>query len=56
MFVGYSGGRDHQVWALGIPHQKNKTNVRASVTVFVCTRLSFRADLSVPVKGSSGFP
>lgn len=35
MFVGYSGGRDHQVWALGIPHQK-KQNKRACICHCIC--------------------
>lgn len=42
-----------QVWFCCIPYQKC---VRASVIVFVCTSLSFRTDLPVPVKGSSEFP
>lgn len=47
------GGLGHQVRFHSIPYQKC---VRASVIIFVCTSLSFRADLCVPVKGSSGFP
>lgn len=46
-------GLGHQVWPLGNTYQKC---VCASVIIFVCTCLSFRADLPVPVKGSSWFP
>ena len=53
MFVRYSGGWDTRCGLRGIPYQKR---VCASVIICVCTSLSFRADLRVPVKGSSGFP
>lgn len=52
MFVGYSGGWDTRCGFTAI-HTKN---VCASVIIFVCTSLSFMADLRVPVKGRTGFP
>lgn len=56
MFLPYS----KEGWGEGTPgvvklHSYQKC-ARASVIIFVCTCLSFRADLPVPVKGSLGFP